>query len=83
VRCSVFSWCRLCVCVTGERCSPEWEGPSPVLFGRTGRGCCIGGVLAVCPPEHYGGGVGGVRWMCVPLICMCCSSGRTSISRWR
>ena len=72
-RCSMFCWCRLCVCVSGERCSPEWGGVSPVLFGRTGRGWCVVGVLAVCAPEHYGGdegGVLGVQWMCK---CVCLS----------
>ena len=58
--CLMFCWCTLCGCVSGEKCSPEQGVGSPILFGRTGLVWCVVGVLAVCAPEHYGGGVGGV-----------------------
>ena len=54
--------------MSGERCSPEWGEVSPVLFDRTGPEWCVVGLLAVCAPEHYGGGEVGVlsdQWMCI------------------
>ena len=42
-------------------------GVSPVLLGRTGLLWCVVGLLAVCAPEHYGGGGVGVlevQWTC-------------------
>ena len=59
--------------MSGERCSPELGEVNQVLLGRTGREWCVVDVLAVCAPEHYGGGVGGVlgvQWMCK---CVCLS----------
>ena len=53
--------------MSGERCSPEWGEVSPVLFDRTGPEWCVVGFLAVCAPEHYGGGGVGVlevQWTC-------------------
>jgi len=46
---------------------------SQVVFGRTWLQWCGVDVLAVCAPEHFGGGGGGVlglRWRCK---CVCLS----------
>ena len=66
--------------MSGERWSPELGEVSPVLLDRTGQEWCVLELLAVCAPQHYGMGEGGVlsvEWM-FKIVCLSFASIRMS-----